>query len=197
MSTVRGGHRVGEARTSSEGFRPAWLRAAMSARTPQAPTRGSASSAIFDLMRSWLRLLVVLLVAVAVPAQAMVGVTLAHCGPIHARMAVAAAQAIEHTLDGHAVGIPHHRGDDLAAGLTQADQVRLVSAKSAKSGKLSDLAKYKCSSCASCCAGSALPSAQPYIPEMAAAPAVFAEDIVTVDAFATDGPDRPPRARLV
>ena len=30
-----------------------------------------------------------------------------------------------------------------------------------------------------------------------AAPAVFSEELVTVDAFASDGPDRPPRTHLV
>jgi hypothetical protein len=37
----------------------------------------------------------------------------------------------------------------------------------------------------------------PRVPQSAAAPADFAEVIVTVDAFASDGPDRPPRTHLV
>jgi hypothetical protein len=66
----------------------------------------------------------------------------------------------------------------------------------AQSGKIHDLSQYTCSACASCCAGAALPSAMPRIHEPASAPVAFAEVVVTIDAFASDGPDRPPRSPL-
>ena len=92
-------------------------------------------------------------------------------------------------------------GDGAQRALVVAVSARAVdgAATQAKShsGNLSDLAQYKCSSCASCCAGSALPSAIPRLLEPTAAPAVFAEEMVTVDAFVSDGPDRPPRTHLV
>ena len=66
----------------------------------------------------------------------------------------------------------------------------------AQPDKFGDRAKYKCSSCATCCAGCALPSAMPRIPEPASTPTVFADEVVSVDAIVSDGPDRPPRSQL-
>jgi hypothetical protein len=146
-------------------------------------------------MQVWLRLLIVWFIAIALPVQGMAGVTMAHCGSSHERMG-AAAQATQHLHADHDAGVAHHHDSDAADGVEAADHAEAGPAK-VKSDKVSDLAQYKCSSCASCCAGSALPSAMPRIPQVAAASAVFAEEVVTVDAFASDGPDRPPRIRLV
>lgn len=146
-------------------------------------------------MQVWLRLLIVWFIAIALPVQGMAGVTMAHCGSSHERMG-AAIEAPQHRHADHEAGAAHHHAADVADGAAQAGHGAATQAK-AQSGKLSDLAKYKCSSCASCCAGSALPSASPRLPEPTAAPAVFAEEMVTVDAFASDGPDRPPRTHLV
>lgn len=146
-------------------------------------------------MQVWLRLLIVWFTAIAIPVQGMAGVTMAHCGSSHERMG-AAVDAAQHMHADHSAGATHRHDTDVADGMNQADHT-VATQDRAKSGKLSDLAQYKCSSCASCCAGSALPSAQLRIPEAAAVPAVFSEEVVTVDAFASDGPDRPPRVRLV
>ena len=146
-------------------------------------------------MQVWLRLLIVWFIAIALPVQGMAGVTMAHCGSSHERM-VAAAQVNAHHHAKHDAGVAHHHPADVADGAAQPDHGAAPQAK-AQSSKLSDLAQYKCSSCASCCAGSALPSAIPRLLEPTAAPAVFAEEMVTVDAFVSDGPDRPPRTHLV
>jgi len=146
-------------------------------------------------MQVWLRLLIVWFIAIALPVQGMAGVTMAHCGSSHERMG-AAVEAPQHRHADHEAGAAHHHAADAADDAAQAEHGAAAQAK-AQSGKLSDLAQYKCSSCASCCAGSALPSALPCLPEPTAAPAVFAEELVTVDAFASEGPDRPPRTHLV
>ena len=146
-------------------------------------------------MQFWLRLLIVWFIAIALPVQGMAGVTMAHCGSSHERMG-AATEAQQHRHADHEAGAAPHHAAGVANGAAQPDHGAAIEAK-AQSGKLSDLAQYKCSSCASCCAGSALPSALPRLPEPTAAPAVFAEEMVTVDAFASDGPDRPPRTHLV
>lgn len=146
-------------------------------------------------MQVWLRLLIVWFVAIALPVQGMAGVTMAHCGSSHERM-VAAAQVNAHHHAKHDAGVAHHHDGDASHVADAADHVK-VAQDPVKSDKMSNLAQYKCSSCASCCAGSALPSAMPRIPQVAAAPAVFAEEMVSVDAFASDGPDRPPRTHLV
>ena len=145
-------------------------------------------------MQVWLRLLIVWFIAIALPVQGMAGVTMAHCGSSHARMG-ATMEAPQHRHADREAGAHHHPAD-VADGAAQPDHGAAPQAK-AQSSKLSDLAQYKCSSCASCCAGSALPSAIPCLPETMAAPAVFAEEMVTVDAFTSDGPDRPPRTHLV
>jgi len=145
-------------------------------------------------MQVWLRLLIVWFVAVALPVQGMAGATMAHCGPSHERMG-AAMEASRHGQAAHETGAAHHH-DDTAASAGQADHATVTQAK-AQPRNLSDLGQFKCSSCASCCAGFALPAATPRLPESAPAPAVFAEEMVTVDTFASDGPDRPPRRHLV
>lgn len=158
-------------------------------------TRVRTGSAKVRAMQVWLRLLIVWFIAIALPVQGMAGVTMAHCGSSHARMG-ATMEAPQHRHAEHEAGSAHHHPADVEDGAAQPDHGAAPQAK-AQSSKLSDLAQYKCSSCASCCAGSALPSAIPCLPETMAAPAVFAEEMVTVDAFTSDGPDRPPRTHLV
>jgi len=140
-------------------------------------------------MQVWLRLLIVWFIAIALPVQGMAGLTMAHCAPSHERMG-AAAQVIAHQHADQDAGVAHHHNGDAADDAKAAQDP-------VKSDKMSNLAQYKCSSCASCCAGSALPSAMPRIPQVAAVPTVFAEAMTSVDAFASDGPDRPPRNHLV
>ena len=146
-------------------------------------------------MQVWLRLLIVWFVAIALPVQGMAGLTMAHCAPSHERMG-AAAQVIAHQHADQDAGVAHHHNGDASHVADAADHVK-VAQDPVKSDKMSNLAQYKCSSCASCCAGSALPSAMPRIPQVAAVPTVFAEAMISVDAFASDGPDRPPRNHLV
>jgi hypothetical protein len=141
-------------------------------------------------MQVWLRLLIVWFVAIALPVQGIAGVTMAHCGQSHERTGLA-VQASHHDT-----GSAHHHDAGTADHMHQADHAAAPQASS-QPGKSSHPGQHKCSSCASCCAGSALPSAIPRLPEPTAAPAVFVEEMVTVDAFASGGPDRPPRIHLV
>jgi len=144
-------------------------------------------------MQVWLRLLIVWFITIALPVQGMAGVTMTHCGSSHQRMGAAMESSPHRHADHDAVAAHHHD-----AGATDVATLGHDTAQTkAQPGKLSVPAQYKCSSCASCCAGSALPSATPRMPEPTAAPAVFAEEAVAVDAFASDGPDRPPRTHLV
>lgn len=59
--------------------------------------------------------------------------------------------------------------------------------------KAGHAAKQKCSACASCCSLGAILTTVPVVPVTDSAPTVFAAVVPTVDAFAADGPDRPPR----
>jgi hypothetical protein len=148
-------------------------------------------------MQVWLRILIVWCIGIALPVQGVASVTMAHCGSSHERMG-AAMEATQHRHADHDAGAPHHHDADAADVSTQADHETGTQAQAqAHPDKVSDLAQYNCSSCASCCAGSALPPAMPRLPQANAAPAVFAEEGVIVDAFASGGPDRPPRSHLV
>lgn len=133
-------------------------------------------------MRVWLKFVMACLLALALPAQGMANAVMLHCGSSHERMhsAQSAAQAVDH----HA----HHGAS--------ADHADHASHEPVSPDKLTDLGQYKCSSCASCCAGIALLSAMPQLvaPELGAT--VFAVVAPGVAAFATDGPDRPPRRSL-
>lgn len=144
-------------------------------------------------MRTWVRLLAVWWIVIALPVQGIAGVTMAHCGPQHQRMAAGTASAAH---AGRHDAAPHDHA-------VAADHATVSAHGSAHGSSdpspddLSGLGQYKCSVCAACCAGAAPPSAAPRLPQCPAMPAAFAEQIVAVDAFASDGPDRPPRPRLV
>lgn len=151
----------------------------------------SRKSARVQSMQVWLRFLVVWFIAISLPAQAMMGAAMAHCGSAHDLM----GNRAEATQQVHAglVAAATRTVTDVEA---QGDHGTAAKAE-APSGKSSYLAQHKCSSCASCCAGAALPSAFPHMPTPAAASSALVEAMVMVDAVASDGPDRPPRNLLV
>lgn len=131
-------------------------------------------------MSRWLRLVFVWLIASALPVQGMASATMAHCGQSHERMHTAQASGHAHEAQDGA-GAPHHHE---------------VTTDTAAPDQFTDLGQYKCSSCASCCSAIALLAPMPGVPAPTLAPTVFASVVVGVDAFASDGPDRPPRVDL-
>jgi hypothetical protein len=131
-------------------------------------------------MQRWLRLVLVWLIAVALPVQGMAGAAMAHCGQSHERMHAAQAGGHHHDAEGDAAAPHHHE----------------VTTDAATPDQITDLGQYKCSSCASCCSAIALLASMPDVPTPALAPTVFATAVVGVDAFTSDGPDRPPRCDL-
>ena len=146
-------------------------------------------------MGHWLRFVIVWLVALALPVQGIAGATMAHCGPTHARMHTAQADAGPHAAAGHHHGLhdaaaPHHLG---AAAADPVDHGAASHHAAAQTDKFTELGQYNCSACASCCSVCALLStfAPLLAPEFA--PTVFVAVVPRVATFATDGPDRPPR----
>jgi hypothetical protein len=134
-------------------------------------------------MFSRLKFLLVWLIALALPVQALASATLLHCGPSHQR--VHAEQ-----LGAAPEASAHHDHAQHQAASTQAHDA-------GQSKSLADLGKYKCSACAACGSGCALPSRMSVInaPEFSATR--FVAVVPAVGAFAVDGPDRPPRSVLV
>ncbi len=134
----------------------------------------------------WLKFVMACLLALALPAQGLANATMLVCGSSHQRMhtvKAAAPPASDHHLH-HGAAEGHQHSAERAGH------------KPASPDKLTDLGQYKCSSCASCCAGIAVLSALPQLVPPEFGTTVFAAVAPGVVAFATDGPDRPPRSPL-
>lgn len=147
-------------------------------------------------MQLLIRTLFIWLLVFAVPAQGAAAATMALCGPSHHRDA-AAAQGQANPLAEHAF----HVGSSLTAHeqlvpTVQSEQHDSLSASAAAPSKASSADKHKCSACASCCSAGAILNAVLSMPPPGVALTLFADVVAAVDAFATDGPDRPPRLVL-
>jgi len=139
-----------------------------------------------------IRTVLIWLLALAIPAQGAVAATMALCGPNHnaGEPATQAARsgAIDRAHHGLSAKLAHgHEG--VEAGLSDTGEASV-------SAKVGHADKHKCSACASCCSMGGILSTGLGMPDAEAAPTVFAASVATVDAFATDGPDRPPRIVL-
>lgn len=146
-----------------------------------------------------IRTLLICLLVLAVPAQGVAAATMAFCGPNH-HDAAAASQAHRTSPVGHPEHVQHaspaesaHAHQDIAA---LADGDEASSAVSGGSGKVVHADQQKCSACASCCSFGAILSTVLAVPVPAVTPTVFSTVVPTVDAFAADGPERPPRIVL-
>jgi hypothetical protein len=150
-------------------------------------------------MRVWLKFVVVWLVAVALPVQAVTSATMLHCGSSHQRM-----QMTQATPGQDASGGEHHGTDPTGSHqhhdtvtTAELDRPAVADADSTPSDQLTDLAKVKCSACASCCSVSAIPGTMPRVQAPEVSSAAIVADAPTVEAFSPDGPERPPRILLV
>jgi hypothetical protein len=125
-------------------------------------------SALFRTLLLWLMVL-------AVPAQGWAAASMALCGQKHHGVAEQQAQPPRLDTGVTAAHAPCHEAD---APVDSADQ-------------------HQCNVCSSCCSVGALISAVPALPDCEAALPLFATVVSTIDPFAADGPDRPPRNLLV
>ena len=143
-----------------------------------------------------IRALLIWLLVLAVPAQGAAAATMAFCGPNHhgggaaAQMQVAAPA--KHAHHGGDVASEHEHPQATAV----ADEASSVSTAADASAKVSDASKHKCSVCASCCSVGAILSSVLAVPAPVVAATVFSAVVPSVDTFAADGPDRPPRMLL-
>src|SRR3990167_1737309 len=139
------------------------------------------------------RTLLIWLLVLAVPAQGAAAATMAFCGPDHhgsgSALAEVSAAVSKHSHHGDTESVHEIRSGALAT-MAAADDAPAVA-------KSSQAAKQKCSACASCCSLGAILTTVPGVPATDSAPTVFTSVAPTVDAFAADGPDRPPRNVLV
>jgi len=149
-------------------------------------------------MHRWLESLIVCLLALALPGQGVAAATVAHCGQAHQRVHAAAADPDPQATVGHQHAAAHahssHAHD--AAQANPADRGASTGLDSAQPAQDSVVGPHACSACASCCAGVGLSSAPLQVPQPDSAATVFVTVVPAVDAFAADGPDRPPRIVL-
>ena len=150
---------------------------------------------------SWLmRSLLIWLLVLALPAQgvavaAMVGCGLRHQAAVVAGGAAQVPHAHPHSHSHDAAGRAAHDFHHAAVPAPTGD----AGDASASSGPAPDATVavaadvHKCSACASCCSASAILNTVPSVPMPEFAALVFADWVVSVDPFAVDGPDRPPR----
>ena len=142
------------------------------------------------------RTLLICLLALAVPAQGAVAATMAFCGPNHhGGPAAPHAEQMAPSKHVHAQAHAHGtHGDHDNATPAQEDSADAgSSAAPAESGHAD---KQKCSACASCCSIGAILNTVRGVPAPDLSPTVFSVVAPCVDAFASDGPDRPPRIVL-
>lgn len=166
-------------------------------------------------MTLWMRSLLIWLLVLAVPAQAIAAASMAFCGPDHHPAAAARQQAqvarSEHAhLAGAANGSHAHQlkaekpsdANDVTADVSAeasahesaADLPAPAKAVQAEQQNDNQNDKQKCSVCASCCSGGAILSTVAHLvaPEFAAAE--FVSVVPAVPAVAAGSPDRPPRS---
>ena len=140
-----------------------------------------------------IRALFIWLLMLAVPTQGAAAATMAFCGPGH-HGGGAAAQMQAAAPDSHA----HH--DGAAAADYEHPQVAAVaheyssaSTASVASAKVGHASKHQCSACVSCCSVGAILNSVLAVPVPVFTPTVFSAVVPSVDTFAAEGPDRPPR----
>lgn len=137
-------------------------------------------------MRSLLRLLLLCLMAVALPLQGFAATGALHCGAMHERMQV-------DTTHPHGDGAAHPH-DGLQA--TSPAPTAASDGGHADDGAARVGGVFKCSACAACCVGLGLPTGALTLPQGPAespAPSLVAN---APTAFLTSGPERPPRPDL-
>ena len=143
-----------------------------------------------------IRALLIWLLVLAVPAQGAAAATMAFCGPNHhggdAAAQIQATTPAKHAHHDGVVASEHKHPQATAA----ADEDSSASADSVAPAKVSHASKHKCSACASCCSVGAILSSVLAVPAPVFTPTVFSAVVPSVDWFAADGPDRPPRIVL-
>ena len=146
-----------------------------------------------------LRITLMWLVALAVPAQGYATATMFGCGPGHHSMAETpshaeatgerAAQMPQHGHDGNPeLGFEHHHHGSV-------EQAHGHTLKA--HGAAAKVAKGSSSSCASCCVVAALPTSVVVFKPIRLVDFFASLATRSVASFLTDGPERPPRFVLV
>jgi hypothetical protein len=142
-----------------------------------------------------IRTLLIWLLVLAIPAQGVAAATMAFCGPTHHGGVTAAKGDLAATaghVHGGLEGKVAHEHPSAGTDAPSADEL-----EASTTAKIGSADQHKCNVCGACCSTGALMSSVPTLLAADAASTVFSTVVATVDPFAADGPDRPPRSLLV
>lgn len=145
-------------------------------------------------MRLSLRSLLIWLMVLAMPIQAVAAAGMQHCGAAHRLMQVGSIAAV--ALDGHDPvheATPHQHADT-DAGLDSEMGAGDPSDAGLNATALGD--DYTCSACANSCSGVALPASLVQLPAPSIEAHAAALPATDVASFMPGGIDRPPRTVL-
>ena len=144
-------------------------------------------------MAAGLRILIIWLIALAIPVQGMAAATMRFCAPTNqARSAVPQAAAGAHH---HAPGVAAHHAHHAAPEVGPGDASDVPGHVPQTASKM--VSKMKCSACAACCMASALPPSRVTVPVVK--PLFEATQVVTTRYVGPDvaGLERPPKPELI
>jgi hypothetical protein len=141
-------------------------------------------------VRRLLKIVLLWLIALAVPIQGAAAATMVLCGPIHQRIAIVSQVEAATTHGTHDQHKSHHHvsADAKASGHhdSQKDMSELPTGK------------YSCSACAACCSSTAISGPAYLVPDL-----IFvsnnpvAAEASPFSGFVPEGPEHPPRSILV
>jgi hypothetical protein len=143
-------------------------------------------------MRLSLRSLLIWLMALALPVQAVAAAGMQHCGAAHRLMQVGSAAAVGLDVHDHVhEAVPHQHGD---AGLDLEMSAGDSSDAGSSTTALGD--DYTCSACATCCSAAALPAGLVRLPAPCVEAHTAALPATDLLSFMPGGIERPPRTFL-
>jgi hypothetical protein len=123
-----------------------------------------------------------------------------NCGPGHHGAAAARAHAGHSHEHEHGAAAAPHGHDGTTLSHSHADEREVGPSDGGDAAKLPSaqkVAKTSCSACASCCTAAALPTAVLTFDVTPVHSSVVAPVPLSIAAFLTDGPDRPPRSMIL
>jgi hypothetical protein len=127
-------------------------------------------------MQRLLRLWLMCVIALAIPAKGLAAASMVSCGPVH--------QSSQQVFAGH-----DHSAHSQHQASAEADEE--------STDPLDPLPAFKCSACSSCCTAAALPCAALSVDPDRPPEAFAVVAPPAAAAFFTTGPERPPRVLLV
>ena len=157
-------------------------------------------------MLIWMKPLLIWLLVLALPAQAVAAASMTVCGPAHSAGAAGLATPAQpvsgqihpcgpsHSLQQHA----QHQAQSGHEPAARAGDDSVVTSldDAADSSPATPSGTHKCSACASCCSGGAMLNAMPQWLLPGTGATAFVAVVQAIEAVAAGGPDRPPRSLI-